>query len=146
MVFIGLIVNKRVSIWLRVGGLGNTLFSLVRTTKEESGLEELDIDRSQNCPCNEPYRILLTPRLLPLWTVLLQLWSNPFDVGCKGNWQQVFGPQPFLLALLPSRRSPPPPLIDFFPLEDEGQDQRQRFSDVSVSTLVLVGFRLLCHE
>ncbi|CAN0280270.1 unnamed protein product [Ectocarpus sp. 12 AP-2014] len=60
-----------------------------------------------------------------------ELWSNPFDVGCKGNWQQVFGPQPFFLALLPSRRPPPPPLIDFFPLEDEDQDQRQRFSDVS---------------
>ncbi|CAM9327941.1 unnamed protein product [Ectocarpus sp. 6 AP-2014] len=58
-----------------------------------------------------------------------ELWSNPFDVGCKGNWQQVFGPQPFLLALLPSRRPPPPPLIDFFPLEGEDQDQRQRFSD-----------------
>ncbi|CAM9715162.1 unnamed protein product [Sphacelaria rigidula] len=47
-----------------------------------------------------------------------ELWSNPFDVGCKGNWQQVFGPKPFLLGLLPSRRAPPPPVVEFFPLEE----------------------------
>ncbi|CAN0216881.1 unnamed protein product [Pylaiella littoralis] len=56
-----------------------------------------------------------------------ELWTNPFDVGCKGNWQQVFGPQPFLVGLLPSRRHPPPPVVEFFPLEEE--DPRQRFSD-----------------
>eukprot|EP00752_Nemacystus_decipiens_P015751 g14063.t1 len=56
-----------------------------------------------------------------------ELWSNPYDVGCKGNWQSVFGPQPFLVALLPSRRAPPPPVVEFFPLEvsdDDAQDRR----------------------
>lgn len=62
-------------------------------------------------------------------TTIDQLWSNPFDVGCKGNWQQVFGPKPFIVSLLPSRRTPPPPIVDFFPLED--RDSR-RGSDVSV--------------
>ncbi|CAM9124158.1 unnamed protein product [Laminaria digitata] len=56
-----------------------------------------------------------------------EVWSNPFDVGYKGNWQQVFGQKPFLLGLMPSRCPPPPPVVDFFPPEEE--DRRQRFSD-----------------
>lgn len=58
---------------------------------------------------------------------LEQLWSNPFDVGCKANWQQVFGPQPFLLGLLPSRRAPPLPVMDFFPVDNDSRG----LSDVS---------------
>lgn len=65
-----------------------------------------------------------------------QLWTNPFDVGCKGNWQQVFGSQPFLVALLPSRRPPPPPVVAFFPLEEE--DQRHRYSDVSKNLFLVL--------
>lgn len=61
--------------------------------------------------------------------LVLQLWSNPFDMGWKGNWQQVFGPQPLLLGILPSRRPPPPPVVEFFPLE--ANDPRQRLADVS---------------
>ncbi|CAM9451865.1 unnamed protein product [Ascophyllum nodosum] len=58
-----------------------------------------------------------------------ELWTNPFNVGIRGNWQQVFGPGPFLLGLLPSRRLPPPPVVEFFPVEEEDRDQRQRFQE-----------------
>lgn len=72
------------------------------------------------------------PPISPALCLMTQLWSNPFDMGCKRNWQQVFGTQPFLVALLPSRRPPPPPVVEFFPLEEEAtiQDQRQRFPEV----------------
>lgn len=82
-----------------------------------------------------------------------QLWSNPYDVGCKGNWQAVFGPQPFLVGLLPSRRPPPPPIVEFFPLEesepehepDAAQDQDRRqlgFASAEVSYIPYYSSRL----
>jgi hypothetical protein len=33
-------------------------------------------------------------------------WKNPYDQGWKRNWQQVYGSQHWLLAMLPSRREP----------------------------------------
>ncbi|KAG5191629.1 DHHC palmitoyltransferase-domain-containing protein [Tribonema minus] len=43
-----------------------------------------------------------------------ELYSNTFNQGFRGNWQQVFGPRPILLSILPSRRRPPPPVVPFF--------------------------------
>lgn len=33
-------------------------------------------------------------------------WKNPYDQGRKRNWQQVYGNQHWLLAMMPSRREP----------------------------------------
>jgi len=40
---------------------------------------------------------------------------NPFDTGrWRGNFEQVYGDRPLLLALLPSLRPPPKPRIPIF--------------------------------
>jgi hypothetical protein len=33
-------------------------------------------------------------------------WKNPYDQGRKRNWQQVYGSQHWLLAMMPSSREP----------------------------------------
>eukprot|EP00640_Fibrocapsa_japonica_P002187 CAMPEP_0113935984 /NCGR_PEP_ID=MMETSP1339-20121228/2995_1 /TAXON_ID=94617 /ORGANISM="Fibrocapsa japonica" /LENGTH=342 /DNA_ID=CAMNT_0000938297 /DNA_START=54 /DNA_END=1082 /DNA_ORIENTATION=- /assembly_acc=CAM_ASM_000762 len=43
-----------------------------------------------------------------------ELYSNPYNLGLKANWRQVFGPQSFFLAILPSLRKPPPPIVAFY--------------------------------
>ncbi|CAM9662312.1 unnamed protein product, partial [Phaeothamnion confervicola] len=43
-----------------------------------------------------------------------EVFTNPFDQGWRRNWEQVFGPGPFLAGLLPSRRKPPNPVVPFF--------------------------------
>jgi hypothetical protein len=42
-------------------------------------------------------------------------WKNPYDLGWKRNWQQIYGTQYWLIAMLPSAREPaflPIPLAD----------------------------------
>ncbi|CAM9554772.1 unnamed protein product [Discosporangium mesarthrocarpum] len=58
-----------------------------------------------------------------------ELFSNPFDVGCVGNWQQVFGPGHPLLGILPSRRKPPPPIIPFFEWESSGAGRGRGYGE-----------------
>jgi hypothetical protein len=41
--------------------------------------------------------------------VTVQVYRNPNDFGWRRNWQQVFGPYPILLSVLPSFRLPPRP-------------------------------------
>jgi hypothetical protein len=48
-------------------------------------------------------------------------WKNPYDHGWKKNWQQVYGSQHWLLAMLPSRREP-----DFLPVPLAGHKGRRR--------------------
>lgn len=37
-------------------------------------------------------------------------YQNPYDLGSiSSNWKQVYGPQSFLIGLLPSNRAPPLP-------------------------------------
>lgn len=44
-------------------------------------------------------------------------WKNPYDQGWRKNWQQVYGPGPWWLAILPSSREP-----DFLPVPVPGQN------------------------
>lgn len=48
-------------------------------------------------------------------------WMNPYDLGWKRNWQQVFGSLHPLVALLPSWREP-----EFLPLPILGEKGRRR--------------------
>jgi len=45
-----------------------------------------------------------------------KIWKNPYDLGWKLNWQQVYGSQHPLLAMLPSSRIP-----EYFPLPIDGK-------------------------
>eukprot|EP00566_Odontella_aurita_P014341 CAMPEP_0113547232 /NCGR_PEP_ID=MMETSP0015_2-20120614/12242_1 /TAXON_ID=2838 /ORGANISM="Odontella" /LENGTH=529 /DNA_ID=CAMNT_0000447765 /DNA_START=10 /DNA_END=1599 /DNA_ORIENTATION=- /assembly_acc=CAM_ASM_000160 len=47
-------------------------------------------------------------------------WINPYDLGSRRNWQQVYGTQHPVLAMLPSRREP-----EFFPLPIAGEKGRR---------------------
>lgn len=47
-------------------------------------------------------------------------WINPYDLGMKRNWQQVYGTCHPLLALLPSRREP-----EFLPVPLAGERGRR---------------------
>jgi hypothetical protein len=53
------------------------------------------------------------------------IWKNPYDLGWKRNWQQVFGAQnPVWKAIvMPSRREP-----EFLPLPLPGEAGRRRTS------------------
>ena len=48
-------------------------------------------------------------------------WVNPYDVGTRQNWQQVYGTQHPLMALLPSSREP-----EFLPIPIDGKLGRRR--------------------
>jgi hypothetical protein len=49
-------------------------------------------------------------------------WKNPYDMGLKRNWQQVYGSGNALLALLiPSKREP-----EFFPIPLPREDGRRK--------------------
>lgn len=43
-------------------------------------------------------------------------WKNPYDLGWKQNWRQVYGSQHPLKALLPSSREP-----EFLPIPISGK-------------------------
>lgn len=43
-----------------------------------------------------------------------EVWRNPFNIGLRKNWKQIFGDRPWYLAVLPSARPPPPPLCPFY--------------------------------
>eukprot|EP00934_Nitzschia_sp_Nitz4_P002406 Nitzschia sp. Nitz4//scaffold28_size193895//150477//152134//NITZ4_001680-RA/size193895-augustus-gene-0.313-mRNA-1//-1//CDS//3329546027//2401//frame0 len=48
-------------------------------------------------------------------------WKNPYSLGWRRNWQQVYGSQPWYIALLvPSRREP-----EFLPLPILGEEGRR---------------------
>jgi hypothetical protein len=47
-------------------------------------------------------------------------WKNPYDLGWKRNWQQVYGSQHWLLAMLPSTREP-----EFLPVPLAGHKGRR---------------------
>jgi palmitoyltransferase len=42
-----------------------------------------------------------------------EIYRNPFDLGWRSNWAQVFGDGPLFLSVLPSWRKPPIPVIAF---------------------------------
>jgi len=48
------------------------------------------------------------------------IWINPYDLGNKRNWQQVYGSDNPLLALLPSWREP-----EFLPIPIAGEKGRR---------------------
>jgi hypothetical protein len=47
-------------------------------------------------------------------------WINPYDLGWKKNWQQVYGSKPFLWSILASGREP-----EFLPLPIAGELSRR---------------------
>jgi palmitoyltransferase len=50
-------------------------------------------------------------------------WKNPYDMGLKRNWQQVYGSGNALRAfLIPSKREP-----EFFPIPIPGEDGRRKW-------------------
>ena len=48
-------------------------------------------------------------------------WVNPYDLGMRQNWQQVYGTKHPLRALLPSSRGP-----EFLPIPIDGKLGRRR--------------------
>lgn len=48
-------------------------------------------------------------------------WVNPYDLGMRQNWQQVYGSKHPLMALLPSSREP-----EFLPIPIDGKLGRRR--------------------
>jgi hypothetical protein len=47
-------------------------------------------------------------------------WKNPYDLGWKQNWRQVYGSQHWFMALLPSSREP-----EFLPIPVSGKPARR---------------------
>lgn len=49
-------------------------------------------------------------------------WSNPYDMGLKRNWEQVYGTRhPVAALLMPSLRQP-----EFLPVPLEGETGKRR--------------------
>lgn len=48
-------------------------------------------------------------------------YKNPYDQGWKRNWKQIYGDQPWYIAILPSRREP-----EYLPVPIPGKNTRRK--------------------
>jgi palmitoyltransferase len=62
------------------------------------------------------------------------IWKNPYDLGWKQNWRQVYGSQHWLRALLPSSREP-----EFLPIPISGKPIRRHSKSIEQASVTSNG-------